>query len=70
MIVTKSVHPCILLFAEIGSIHCGFWAYAYVSQDIVKVAGDAMKRNLTQLGPLVLPLSEQIKERALSISAF
>ena len=24
-----------------------------------QVAGDAMKRNLTQLGPLVLPLSEQ-----------
>jgi len=32
-----------------------------LSKDIVKVAGDAMKRNLTQLGPLVLPLSEQIK---------
>jgi len=32
-----------------------------LSKDIVKVAGDAMKRNLTQLGPLVLPLSEQVK---------
>jgi len=32
-----------------------------LSKDVVKVAGDAMKRNLTQLGPLVLPLSEQIK---------
>ena len=27
------------------------------------MAGDAMKRTLTQLGPLVLPLSEQIKAR-------
>ena len=32
-----------------------------LSKEIVKVAGNAMKINLTQLGPLVLPLSEQLK---------
>jgi len=32
-----------------------------LSKEIVKVAGGAMKTNLTQLGPLVLPLSEQLK---------
>jgi len=32
-----------------------------LSKEIVKVAGNAMKINLTQLGPLVLPLSEQAK---------
>jgi predicted naringenin-chalcone synthase len=31
-----------------------------LSKEIVKVAGNAMKINLTQLGPLVLPLSEQL----------
>ena len=32
-----------------------------LSKEIVKVAGNAMKINLTQLGPLILPLSEQLK---------
>jgi len=32
-----------------------------LSKEIVKVAGNAMKRNLTQLGPLILPFSEQAK---------
>eukprot|EP01114_Cavostelium_apophysatum_P006083 TRINITY_DN1729_c0_g1_i1.p1 TRINITY_DN1729_c0_g1~~TRINITY_DN1729_c0_g1_i1.p1 ORF type:complete len:498 (-),score=107.14 TRINITY_DN1729_c0_g1_i1:44-1537(-) len=32
-----------------------------LSKDLVKVAGDALKSNLTVLGPLVLPWSEQIK---------
>jgi len=32
-----------------------------LSKEIVRVAGDAMKRNLTQMGPLILPLSEQFK---------
>jgi predicted naringenin-chalcone synthase len=32
-----------------------------LSKDIVKVAGRAMEKNLTSLGPYVLPLSEQIK---------
>jgi len=32
-----------------------------LSKEIVKVAGNAMKINLTQLGPLILPLSEQAK---------
>lgn len=31
-----------------------------LSKDIVKVAGRAMEKNFTQLGPYVLPLSEQI----------
>ena len=32
-----------------------------LSKEIVKVAGNAMKINLTQLGPLVLPISEQAR---------
>jgi len=32
-----------------------------LSKDIVRVAGDAMKRNLTELGPLVLPIHEQAR---------
>jgi predicted naringenin-chalcone synthase len=32
-----------------------------LSKDIVKVAGRAMEKNFTSLGPYVLPLSEQIK---------
>lgn len=32
-----------------------------LSKDIVKVAGKTMERNLTKLGPQVLPLSEQAK---------
>jgi 3-ketoacyl-CoA synthase len=31
-----------------------------LSKDVMKVAGDALKNNITVLGPLVLPLSEQI----------
>lgn len=32
-----------------------------LSKDIVKVAGRAMEKNFTALGPLVLPVSEQLK---------
>lgn len=32
-----------------------------LSKEIVKVAGRAMEKNFTSLGPLILPLSEQIK---------
>lgn len=32
-----------------------------LSKDIVKVAGRAMEKNFTALGPLVLPISEQLK---------
>jgi 3-ketoacyl-CoA synthase len=32
-----------------------------LSKDIVKVAGKCMEKNMTMLGPLVLPLSEQAK---------
>jgi len=32
-----------------------------LSKDIVKVAGRAMEKNLTAMGPYVLPLSEQLK---------
>lgn len=32
----------------------------YLSKDLMKIAGHALKANITTLGPLVLPLSEQI----------
>ncbi|KAJ6852536.1 3-ketoacyl-CoA synthase 11-like [Iris pallida] len=32
-----------------------------LSKDLMSVAGDALKSNITTLGPLVLPLSEQLK---------
>eukprot|EP00250_Pteridium_aquilinum_P011125 c19850_g1_i1 orf=333-1751(+) len=31
-----------------------------LSKDLIKVAGEALRQNITTLGPLVLPLSEQI----------
>lgn len=31
-----------------------------ISKDLVEVGGDALKTNITTLGPLVLPLSEQL----------
>ncbi|EPS63712.1 hypothetical protein M569_11072 [Genlisea aurea] len=31
-----------------------------ISRDLIEVAGDAIKTNITTLGPLVLPLSEQL----------
>lgn len=33
-----------------------------LSKELMEVAGDALKSNLTILGPLVLPWSEQVKE--------
>jgi len=32
-----------------------------LSKQIMHIAGDALKRNITNLGPLVLPLTEQLK---------
>ncbi|KAJ1689946.1 hypothetical protein LUZ63_014101 [Rhynchospora breviuscula] len=32
----------------------------YLSKDLMAVAGDALKTNITTLGPLVLPMSEQL----------
>lgn len=32
-----------------------------LNRDLVKVAGKALERNLTKMGPLVLPLTEQLK---------
>jgi len=32
-----------------------------LSKDLMKVAGEALKRNITQLGPLILPWSEQFR---------
>eukprot|EP01101_Sappina_pedata_P012965 TRINITY_DN929_c0_g1_i1.p1 TRINITY_DN929_c0_g1~~TRINITY_DN929_c0_g1_i1.p1 ORF type:complete len:535 (+),score=187.55 TRINITY_DN929_c0_g1_i1:103-1707(+) len=32
-----------------------------ITKDLMKVAGDALKHNMTKLGPLVLPLSEKLK---------
>jgi 3-ketoacyl-CoA synthase len=33
----------------------------HLSKDLMTVAGRALKSNITALGPLVLPLSEQLK---------
>lgn len=41
-----------------------------LSKDIVKVAGRAMEKNFTTLGPYVLPLSEQVKTAVSMIAAF
>ena len=32
-----------------------------LNRDLVKVAGKALEKNLTRLGPLVLPLGEQLR---------
>ena len=32
----------------------------YLSKDLMRIAGHALKANITTLGPLVLPISEQI----------
>lgn len=32
-----------------------------LNRDLVKVAGKALQKNLTRLGPLVLPVSEQLR---------
>merc|ERR1719421_572192 len=32
-----------------------------LSKQIMQIAGDALKRNITNLGPLILPLSEQLR---------
>jgi len=32
-----------------------------LSKDVVKVAGKAMEKNLTRVGPLILPISEQVQ---------
>ena len=39
-----------------------------LGRDIVKVAGYAMEKNFTVLGPSVLPLSEQLKVRGARVS--
>ncbi len=31
-----------------------------IGKELMKVAGDALKVNITRLGPLVLPVSEQL----------
>lgn len=41
-----------------------------LSKDITKVAGRAMEKNLTTLGPHVLPLSEQVKTGFSMVSIF
>lgn len=35
-------------------------AGVYLSKDLMAIAGHALKANITTLGPLVLPLSEQL----------
>ena len=32
-----------------------------LNRDLVKVAGKALEKNLTRMGPLVLPLAEQLR---------
>ena len=32
----------------------------YLSKDLMSIAGHALKANITTLGPLVLPVSEQL----------
>lgn len=32
----------------------------YLDKNLMKIAGNALKANITTLGPLVLPLSEQL----------
>jgi predicted naringenin-chalcone synthase len=41
-----------------------------LSKDIVKIAGRAMERNLTTLGPYILPISEQAKTAFWMITRF
>ena len=57
---TQYVHPdsfeCVYE-TEDSSQHRG----VKLSKDIVKVAGRAMEKNFTSLGPYVLPISEQLK---------
>lgn len=35
-------------------------AGVYLSKDLMSIAGHALKANITTLGPLVLPISEQL----------
>jgi 3-ketoacyl-CoA synthase len=41
-----------------------------LSKEIVKVAGKCMEKNMTMLGPLVLPLTEQVKVVATIVARF
>ena len=38
----------------------GARAGVYLSKDLMSIAGHALKANITTLGPLVLPVSEQL----------
>ena len=38
-----------------------------LSKEIVKVAGRALERNFTSMGPYVLPISEQLKVGAVGL---
>lgn len=38
----------------------GACAGVYLSKDLMSIAGHALKANITTLGPLVLPISEQL----------
>ncbi len=42
-------YPCPLLVAGV-----------YLDKNLMKIAGNALKANITNLGPLVLPISEQL----------
>lgn len=46
---------------ESGAEGCGWHsAGVYLSKDLMSIAGHALKANITTLGPLVLPISEQL----------
>ena len=54
--VSEDSFGCVYETEDAGS-HRG----VRLSKDIVKVAGRAMEKNFTTLGPYVLPVSEQLK---------
>jgi hypothetical protein len=41
-------------------VACCCCAGVYLSKDLMSIAGHALKANITTLGPLVLPISEQL----------
>ena len=49
----------------LASLNVWIWADGVrgvrLSKQIMQIAADALKKNITNLGPLVLPVTEQIK---------
>ena len=58
MVVTGLAHGCRCVYQredEKGRVG------VELNRDLVKVAGKALEKNLTRLGPLVLPVGEQLR---------